>query len=402
MHVVFFTSAFPAAVGGVDMVMVRRARELARHDDVVVVVPTPWAPRPVTLAASRWAAYARLPREDRADGIPVLRPRYLQIPGSGALAGVAMALGALGTVRRLRAAGRADMLFAQSIVPDGLAVALLGQWTATPATCLGRGTDVHDVARSDLSRSCVHYTLRHSTAVAVVARQLATTLVGITDARPITILPNGVDLDRFVPGDRAVARSALGLDPSARIIAFVGRLVAGKGIETLLDALPRVADHHDVQLALIGTGPLAPVVEAHARRLGVADRVRLTGEVAHGDVPAWLRASDVFALPSVAEGFPNTVREALACGLPVVATPVGDLPRIITSEVGCLVPVGDPAALASALDRTLAVPWDAASIRRHVAGMTWEANARATHAFLDAARAAWSAHDSSSPLAAMR
>jgi glycosyltransferase involved in cell wall biosynthesis len=384
MQVVFLTSSFPAAAGGVDMVLVRRARELARCTGVTAVVPTPWVPRPVAALSSRWAEYAA-GRDGEVSGVPVLRPRYVQIPGAGAIAGVAMALGALGTIRRLRRAGRCDVLFAQSIVPDGLAAALLGRWTDVAATCLGRGTDVHDVVRSDVVRALVGYTLRHSSAVAVVARQLATTLASLGHGHAITLLSDGVDLERFAPGDRAAARRALGLDPDARIVAYVGRLVPGKGIRTLVDATAALATSHDVQVVLVGGGPLAEVVVARAHARGVADRVRVVGEVAHDAVPTWMNAADVVTLPSAAEGFPNSVREALACGRPVVATPVGDLPSIVTTDVGRLVPVDDAGALASALAAVLSAEWDPAAIRARVAGMTWAENARATQAFLAAA-----------------
>jgi glycosyltransferase involved in cell wall biosynthesis len=124
---------------------------------------------------------------------------------------------------------------------------------------------------------------------------------------------------------------------------------------------------------------------ARARALGVAERLHVAGEVAHERVPLWLQAADVVALPSVAEGFPNSVREALACGRPVVATPVGDLPRVLTPEAGRLVPIGDHDALVRALASALAAVWDPDAIRARVADMSWNENARSTHAFLAAA-----------------
>jgi glycosyltransferase involved in cell wall biosynthesis len=382
MQVVFFTSSFPAAVGGVDMVLVRRARELARLAGLVAVVPTPWAPRVAAAVSSRWAGYARLPRESTLDGVAVIRPRYAQIPGSGAWAGIPMAVGALATVRRLRAQGRCDVLFAQNLVPDGLAAVLLARWTGVPAACLGRGTDVHDVARSRAARAAVAYTVRRASAVAVVAHRLAATLDAVARGRQVAVLPDGVDLERFRPGDRVAARRALGLPAAAQIVGYVGRLVPGKGIEALVDALPDLAG---ARLVLAGDGPLAGAIAARARELGVADRVHLAGEVAHERVPLWMQAADVIALPSVAEGFPNSVREALACGRPIVATPVGDLPSVVTPDVGRLVPVGDRGALVEALADALAATWDASAIRAHVADMSWHANARATHDFLGAA-----------------
>src|SRR4029077_15133558 len=80
------------------------------------------------------------------DGMRLLFPRYLQLPGMGPSAGVAMALGALPAVARLRHEGSCDVLFAQAVLPDGLAAVLLGRRLGVPAACLGRGTDVHGLA----------------------------------------------------------------------------------------------------------------------------------------------------------------------------------------------------------------------------------------------------------------
>src|SRR5262249_32263211 len=250
-------------------------------------------------------------------GIPVLRPRYLQVPGTGAWAGVAMALAVLPLVRRLRARRRVDVLYAQNLVPDGLAAVLLARATGVPATVLGRGTDGHGLARSRATRAAVAYTVRHADGVAVVAHRLAAALAPIAAGRTIAVLADGVDLERFRPEDPAVARRALGLDPAGRIVGYVGRLVPGEGIGALADAVPAL---EGARLVLVGAGPLAAPMRERARALGVGERLHVAGEVAHDDVPVWMQAADVIALPSVAEGFPNSVREALACGRPVVAT----------------------------------------------------------------------------------
>src|SRR5262249_5773163 len=120
---------------------------------------------------------------------------------------------------------------------------------------------------------------------------------------------------------------------------------------------------------------------------GIGAHVDLVGEVAYERIPLWMQAADVFTLPSEAEGFPNVVREALACGRPVVATAVGDVPRVSTPDVGRLRPVGHPAALAAPLVAALETLWDPERPRAKVAQMTWQANATATARFLAAAAA---------------
>ena len=147
-------------------------------------------------------------------------------------------------------------------------------------------------------------------------------------------------------------------------------------------------------LALVGSGPLQARLERRILADGMARSVRLPGEAPHEVIPRWMQAADVVVLPSEAEGMPNVVREALACGRPVVATPVGDVPRVLSSDAGVLVPPGNPAALADALATVLARPWDPDKIRALVSDMTWERNAEATARFLASVAPAASAADS--------
>jgi teichuronic acid biosynthesis glycosyltransferase TuaC len=388
MHVVLLGAAFPGRPeAGVDRVHVRRACALAARAPVLVVVPTPWALRAVRGPAGRWARYAATPRRAEIDGVHLLYPRYLQVPGMGPWAGVAMALGAAATIRRLRSQRRCDVLFAQAVLPDGLAAVLLGRWLSIPVACLGRGTDVHGLEHAPApTRWLASWTLRRSATVGVVAQVLARTLARVAGAVPCTVLPGGVDLEHFAPGSARDARRALGLEEEGRLILYVGRLAEGKGLDTLLDAFHalRTAVPNAV-LALVGSGPLHARLARCVLTSGLARSVRLAGEAPHEVIPQWMRAADVVVLPSEAEGFPNVVREALACGRPVVATSVGDVPRVLTPDAGRLVPPRDPVALTVAIADVLAQSWDADRIRAHVSGMTWEDNADATAGFLAAA-----------------
>ena len=183
--------------------------------------------------------------------------------------------------------------------------------------------------------------------------------------RAIEHVPKGVDVERFRP-DGPSQRDVLGLG-DRRVVITVARLVPLKNLALLIDAVAllrvRIATVH---LLIVGDGPEADALQRRAVADGVADRVTFTGNVPHGDTPSWFRSADVFALSSRFDNSPNAVLEAMATGLPIVATDVGGVREFVAEGAGgALVPDDDPDALAAALERYLT---DAAAAR---AAGTW-------------------------------
>jgi glycosyltransferase involved in cell wall biosynthesis len=170
------------------------------------------------------------------------------------------------------------------------------------------------------------------------------------------LLLNGVDTDAFARlADDERLRHELGLE-GQRVVTCVARLVAHKGQHVLIDAMAEVVrSHPDTALVLVGVGPERPALVERARALGLADRVRFAG--ARSDVAAILGLTDVFVLPSFAEGLPLVLIEAMAAGRPVVATAVpGNLDVIGDDRYGILVPPGEARALSTAIGECLADP----------------------------------------------
>jgi glycosyltransferase involved in cell wall biosynthesis len=167
-----------------------------------------------------------------------------------------------------------------------------------------------------------------------------------------TIVPNGIDLARFAPGPPDPAlRAALGLDPALPVVGFVGRLEHGKGVDVLLEAAARLHRKMPAALLVVGDGPLRGALAERAAAAGVP--AVFAGR--RQDVPDLLRLCRVLVLPSRQEAFGRVLVEAMACGVPVVATHVGGIPEVCTDGVtGLLVPPGDPDALAVAVALTLA------------------------------------------------
>ena len=178
--------------------------------------------------------------------------------------------------------------------------------------------------------------------------------------RPVERVPKGVDVVRFRP-DGPSHRDALGLR-DRRVVIAVARLVPLKNLAMLIDAVAPLRHRLPaVHLILVGSGPDAESLQRRAAECGVADRVTFAGDVPHAETPAWYRSADVFALSSHFDNSPNAVLEAMASGLPVVATDVGGMRGFVADGIGgALVPAGDADAMAAALERYLT---DAAAAR---------------------------------------
>ena len=180
-----------------------------------------------------------------------------------------------------------------------------------------------------------------------------------------TMIPSGVDVDRFADAPAAAdAKAGLGLDPRRPVVGAVGRLESRKGHDHFL-AAARVmlarANGLRPQLLIVGDGPLREPLERRTTELGLEESVTFTGAVR--DVRAALAAMDVFVLPSHAEGMSNALLEAMAAARPIVATAVGGTREVLEGDdAGVLVPPGDADALATQILHLLADPRRAAGL----------------------------------------
>lgn len=178
------------------------------------------------------------------------------------------------------------------------------------------------------------------------------------DPSSIRVIRNGVDSEKFRPcEDKLRARRELGLSAGERLILSVGALRKHKGHSVLLDAAKQIlAEHEAVRFLLVGEDQgEGPALRRQADELGIADQVEFVG--ARDDVALWMQAADAFVLPSLQEGLPNALLEAMASGLPCVATQLpGCLEILEDGKHGLLVPPEQPEALASATSTLLDQP----------------------------------------------
>jgi len=293
-------------------------------------------------------------------------------------------------VERMKVEGRLDAVDAHFAYPDGVGCVRLAARLGVPVFITVRGVEVDQLARPCLRRQIVG-ALSAATGIVSVSHTLRDVLISAgVDGTRVRVIHNAIDRDLFRPGDRAAARHRLARNNGEQLIVAVGNLVELKRHDVLIEAVARVrTSRPGVRLAIIGAGDAEPRYGSGLRRkiteLGVADAVELIGKVSPERVVDWLQAADVFALATAREGCCNAVLEALACGIPVVTTPAGDNAQFVRAGTnGYLVPIGDVAGFATAIDSALQHrDWDPKAIAASLTVGNWSAVGRKVLAFFE-------------------
>ena len=340
-----------------------------------VVAPAAWFP----LSSSARRGYRpTLPRRELFGGRAVEHPRFLSLPRFGkALDGPSLFLRLLPLLRRLRREEPVDVLDAHFVYPEGFAAVLLGRALDLPVVLTLRGV-LGQLGRFPVRRAEAAFALRHADRVIALSDSLRRMAAELgRPAESIAVIPNAVDGELFPLLDRDEARLRLRLEGPGPRLLFVGTPSPRKELERVIDALPALAGRWPgIELLVVGgagaerSSPRA--LQRRARRAGVGDRLALLGSRPPEELAAWYAAADLFVLPSQLEGSPNAVLESLACGTPVVATPVGEVPEVlVASGGGILAPPSGGGPLAPAIAAALSRPWDREAMRSWVLQRRW-------------------------------
>ena len=377
MRILLVNYEYPPLGGGAGQATASLAREFAMAGHETLVLTSRFTGQP----AMEEVAGFRIQR------VPVLRRRPDRCTPPEMLTFLASALAAaLGSVR----AWKPDAVITFFGIPSGPVGLLLKLISGRPYIVSLRGGDVPGFQPYDLALfhkllgplirliwKQAHAVVANSAGLQALARRFAPDL-------PIAVIPNGVDAQKFHP---AAEPKAIGATPVRML--FVGRVVYQKGLDILFKALATLPPELNYALEIIGDGDQRPALTAEAERLGIASRIQFSGWCDRSVIAERYRAADLFVFPSRDEGMPNVVLEAMASGLPVVATAIAGSEELVRNGVnGYLVPTDDAPALASALAGLIGQPemrraMGRASRERIVREYTWT---RVAAGYLDLAR----------------
>ena len=352
LKVVMLTSSFPlSAETASGIFILRLVEQLAKDTDIAVLTPCPPGrikpdvDRGFKVRCFRYAPKSLQILAHQPGGIPVAlrQNRWLNLVVPFFMVSMAFA--------SLSAVSNADLIHA-NWAPNGFIAGIAGFMARKPVVTTLRGSDVRRALQSPLDNFFLKRCLAFSNIVVTVSNAIHRLIKENYPrwSHKIITIPNGVDQEFIEIG----ADRDYKANDKVRLVT-VGSLVPGKRIETILYALARIKSLDTAECSVIGSGPQEPMLKALTQQLNLSERVDFIGAIAHSKIPNYLQDSDVFILSSASEGRPNVLLEAMAAGLPVIASDIEGVRELIQNgKTGLLFDVGDPGHLAKKMELLIA------------------------------------------------
>lgn len=328
--------------------------------DTRVISPVPYAPK-LLWFNHKWRNFGEIPQFDIIDEVPVYYPRYITPPGQWfhGISGYSIYKCIKNKVDSIFEEFTPNIIHTHTATPDGYAGLLLKRRYKIPFICSLRGSDINYYPfRDKLTMALTKTVLSKADQIVSVSHALRKTAEAIEKPlRPIRVLHNGCDFMNFSfkEDDRLKTRKDIGVLNNEKVIIFVGALMKDKGVYELINAFRKIISKYPaVHLILLGSGPEDKIIKRVILENRSDKKIHLIGRRPHDEVVKWLKSSDLFVLPTYNEGLPNALLEAMACGLPVIASNVGGIPEVVTDgENGILIDAKNIDALYQAIDYML-------------------------------------------------
>lgn len=380
-RVLVLASTFPSSIQPIHGVFVKervKALALRGEFDVRVVSPVPWFP-PLRLFP-RWYPLSQIPAREVVENLDVVRPRYPLVPKFGGyLHSRLMLWGISRTVARVHKEFPFDLIDAHFVYPDGIVGALLAERYHVPVVMTARGEDMLRFPGLPVIGPAIRWGLQRASQMVALSEELAQKMrENGGDPGRIRVISNGVDTDKFQPAPQQEARRQLGLPLDRKIIIGVGYLLERKGFHLAIEALPEIRRRHPNAMLVIVGGvarwgqDYSAEIDEAIRKSGMQDHVRLIGARPPEELYLWYSSADLFTILSSREGSPNAPMEALACGIPIVATPIGSIPQMLSHPgLGVMLPERSAGAAARGIITGLETHWNRPAIRAWAVEKSW-------------------------------
>ena len=369
----FPSRAFPAF----GTFCIERAKALAVHADVRVMVPTPYYP--VWLPGKEdWKKWTRVERQGTVEeNIRVTYPRYASVPGTATwLQGVTMARSARRDLESNYDNWRPDVIDGHFVFPDGYAAVQLGRSIDAPVVVTCHGSDLRQYPEIPVAGAMTRWTLRHADQVISVSSDLMRRSIELgCPPEKAVFLTNGVDPAKFSVRVQSECRAQLGLPLDRKIGVYVGFLIDRKDQSLILHAVVELRRQGKPVplIVLVGDGPNRQRLENEVSALGLQNDVILTGQRRHDEVALWMGAADWLLLSSSSEGWATVYFEAMACGRPVLTSNVSSARDAINQPAyGSVVEPRTATAFAAAMQAAAQTTYDENVIRHYAEQNSWQ------------------------------
>lgn len=321
---------FPPHLGGISSYTYLLSKELVKRGDKVFVLTYPHE------------------KIRNIEEITVYTASTLNIKG---LRGFIFFLSATFKLMSIIRKNKVDLVHAHYIMPPGLIAVICSAILGVKTAVTIHGSDIFVLARKPLIKSVIKYVLNKSDYVFVVSDSIKDKVLKL-DIKDIEnklkVTYNAVDVQKFRPDQESNFKEEMKIDPLKPVILFVGNLVWQKGVEYLIRAKEFL--NEDAEIVIVGDGPLFSELKGIVESENI-EGIKFTG--ARNDIEKIMSSANIFVLPSLSEGRPTVILEAMASGKPVIATNVGGIPEIVNDQIGILISPEDSIGLAEAINKLL-------------------------------------------------
>jgi len=333
-----------------------------------VIAPVQYFPLLGLNKNSKFHQFNQIAKQEIQGNVPVYHPRYITIPGTTLInVADAMLSAAEKILPEAYPGGETfDLVDGHYLYPDGIAAYKLAKKHQKPLFLTARGSDVNFWMEQEDHKPAILEAIHYAHKVICVSQALKDRLIhhGVSKDK-LVVLMNGVD--------RTLFNADVKPGPDEGYLLTVGNLVPLKGHEFILQVLQAFPAE---KLIIIGAGELETSLKALAQKLQIADRVSFLPHVPHDKLPPYYAGAKATILMSSMEGMPNVVLESLATGIPVIATAVGGIPEIVTTDNGILLSDRSTEALKAALDlgreKIMTKVWQRETIAQSAASLDWQ------------------------------